>query len=83
MSRKFNRRGSGDSNFSGGHDGDFDLEQRNRETIKSNAERQAQEKLEMAKVSYQGGGLVIFCFKKIELIDFYFFFINYFWCTIS
>jgi hypothetical protein len=49
MSR-FNRRGSGDSNFSGGHDNDFDLEQRNRETIKSNAERQAQQKLEMAKV---------------------------------
>ncbi|KAI6182918.1 Voltage-dependent L-type calcium channel subunit beta-2 [Aphelenchoides bicaudatus] len=47
--RKFNRRGSGDSNFSGGHDNDFDLEQRNRETIKSNAERQAQQKLEMAK----------------------------------
>jgi predicted glycosyltransferase involved in capsule biosynthesis len=51
MSRKFgNRRGSGDSNFSGGGHEDFDLEQRNRETIKSNAERQAQQKLEMAKV---------------------------------
>ncbi|KAI6202942.1 Voltage-dependent L-type calcium channel subunit beta-2 [Aphelenchoides besseyi] len=48
MAKTFRRRGSGDSNFSH-HENDYDLEQRNRETIKSNAERQAQQKLEMAK----------------------------------
>ncbi|CAD5210296.1 unnamed protein product [Bursaphelenchus xylophilus] len=46
--RKFQRRGSGDSNFSH-HDHEFDMEQRNRETIKSNAERQATQELENAK----------------------------------
>uniref|UniRef100_A0A7E4UR37 GuKc domain-containing protein n=1 Tax=Panagrellus redivivus TaxID=6233 RepID=A0A7E4UR37_PANRE len=45
---KFRRRGSGDSNFSH-HENDFDLEQRNRETIRSNAERQAAQQLENAK----------------------------------
>jgi voltage-dependent calcium channel beta-2 len=45
---KFRRRGSGDSNFSH-HDNEFDLEQRNRETIRSNAERQASQQLENAK----------------------------------
>ncbi|KAI6241436.1 Voltage-dependent L-type calcium channel subunit beta-2 [Aphelenchoides fujianensis] len=50
MSRAFHRRESGDSNFSH-HENDFDLEQRNRDTIKSNAERQAQQKLETAKYS--------------------------------
>uniref|UniRef100_A0AC34QZA8 Guanylate kinase/L-type calcium channel beta subunit domain-containing protein n=1 Tax=Panagrolaimus sp. JU765 TaxID=591449 RepID=A0AC34QZA8_9BILA len=45
---KFHRRGSGDSNFSH-HDNEFDLEQRNRETIRSNAERQASQQLENAK----------------------------------
>lgn len=43
------RRPSNDSNFSHHHDNDFDLEQRNRETIKSNAERQAAQQLENAK----------------------------------
>ena len=48
MSKKpFTRRGSGDSYEHEG--GDLDLEQRNRETIKSNAERQAQQKLETSK----------------------------------
>ncbi|KAL3090040.1 hypothetical protein niasHS_006492 [Heterodera schachtii] len=40
---------SQDSNFSHHHDNDFDLEQRNREAIKSNAERQATQQLENAK----------------------------------
>jgi len=44
------RRASGDSNFSHHHDNDFDLEQRNREAIKSNAEKQAAQQLENAKV---------------------------------
>nr|QOI14789.1 ccb-1 [Ditylenchus destructor] len=44
---KYNRRGSEDSNYSQGHD--FDLEQRNRETIKSNAEKQAAQQLDNAK----------------------------------
>lgn len=39
-----------DSNFSHHHDNDYDLELRNRETIKSNAERQAAQQLENAKV---------------------------------
>nr|CAD2177279.1 unnamed protein product [Meloidogyne enterolobii] len=43
------RRASGDSNFSHHHDNDFDLEQRNREAIKSNAEKQAAQQLENAK----------------------------------
>jgi voltage-dependent calcium channel beta-2 len=47
MSKKFHRRESADSNFSH-HDHD-DLEQRNRDTIKSNAERQATQQLENAK----------------------------------
>ncbi|KAF7637714.1 SH3 domain-containing protein [Meloidogyne graminicola] len=45
------RRASGDSNFSHHHDNDFDLEQRNREAIKSNAEKQAAQQLENAKYS--------------------------------
>uniref|UniRef100_A0A914HFK7 SH3 domain-containing protein n=1 Tax=Globodera rostochiensis TaxID=31243 RepID=A0A914HFK7_GLORO len=44
---KYNNRR--DSNFSHHHDNDYDLEQRNRETIKSNAERQAAQQLENAK----------------------------------
>jgi hypothetical protein len=48
MARRFNRRGSGDSNFS--HDAvDYELEQRNKETLKSNAERQASQQLDNAK----------------------------------
>ncbi|KAH7703692.1 Voltage-dependent L-type calcium channel, partial [Aphelenchoides avenae] len=47
MSKKFHRRESQDSNFS--HHDHSDLEQRNRDTIKSNAERQATQQLENAK----------------------------------
>ncbi|KAK0423230.1 hypothetical protein QR680_008039 [Steinernema hermaphroditum] len=48
MSR-FTRRGSGDSNYSGHHDADFDLDAGNRETMRRDAERQAAQQLERAK----------------------------------
>jgi hypothetical protein len=58
------RRASESSNFSHHHDNDYDLELRNRETIKSNAERQAAQQLENAKVlDEQGQG------KIFELTD--------------